>query len=292
MGMDIYHLRSFVILAEQLHFGRAARILHVSQPALTKQIRRLEADLGGRLFERGKHSTLLSELGNQLLPLARTALVGFDRVLEEGRQIASGITGRLRIGFGLHTLDLVPRLVTQFRQAMPRVRVFLQDMSTAEAVAALAANEIDLGFMRLPAPKHLASRAVLEDSLVLVLPSDRPVAYGNSIADCRDEPFVIIAKDRSPGFHAHTLAVCATHGFHPRIAQEVREFPTAIAFVRAGMGVTVIPASLQLPQLAGVRTKRLKKPEAVWTVGAVWRPADSSTTLKAFLAQIPPNPKA
>ncbi|MDB6111594.1 MAG: transcriptional regulator, LysR family [Pedosphaera sp.] len=289
--MDIYHLRSFVVLAEQLHFGRAARILHVSQPALTKQIRRLEADVGGMLFERGKHSTRLSGLGNQILPSARAAIIGFDRVLEEGRQAASGIIGRIRIGIGFHTLELVPSLVMQFRQTSPRVQVFLQDMSTAESVAALAANEIDLGFVRLPAPKHLASCPVLEDSLALVLPADRPFAYGNSIADCRDEAFVMIAKDRSPGFHAHTFALCAKHGFHPRIIQEVREFPTAIAFVRAGMGVTVIPASLQLPHIVGVRIKRLKKPEATWSVGAAWRPADSNPALKAFLGLIRTRPK-
>lgn len=281
--MEIYELRSFVVLAEQLHFGRAAEILHLSQPALTKQIRRLEESVGGALFERGPQGTRLSQLGAQILASARDAVLAFDRVREHGRLVAEGVTGRLRLGFGFHTLELVPRVMAKFRQSAPRVEMSLRDMSSSEQAAALEAGQIDLGFLRLPVTRRLEVLPVAEDRLALVVAEAKGKPVRTSFAQCRDEPFVMIAKDRSPGFHAHTFELCARHGFHPRIVQEVREFTTAVALAGAGIGVTVIPASFQLTRFNGVRVTPLKGKEAIWSVGAAWRPQDSNPALRAFL---------
>src|SRR3954465_14808556 len=132
--MDIRELGSFVVLAEQLHFGRAAELLNMSQPALTKQIRRLEEDLGGPLFERGRRGTRLSAFGDQVLESARPLVAGMAALRERSRQAARGDAGRIRIGFGFHTFDVVPRLIVRLRRQSPQVEVTLRDMSTSEQV--------------------------------------------------------------------------------------------------------------------------------------------------------------
>src|SRR5579863_1917532 len=133
--MNIDGLRSFIVLAGHLHFGRAAQALHVSQPALTKQIHRLEETLAGRLFERGKHGTRLTVFGGRFLPQAREQVAGFDRLLASARKEAQGRGGRLNIGFGWYTLELVPQLVVKLRQNEPDIEISLRDLSTADQIS-------------------------------------------------------------------------------------------------------------------------------------------------------------
>src|SRR5687768_9727523 len=132
--MEMRELKSFVLLAEQLHFGRAAKLLNLSQPALTKQIHRMEEELGTELFKRGRHGTELSSFGKEFLREARTNVAAFDRLMERAKSAAAGETGKLEIGFGFHTLEMVPRLIVQLRATAPGIEVGLRDMSTAEQV--------------------------------------------------------------------------------------------------------------------------------------------------------------
>jgi DNA-binding transcriptional LysR family regulator len=148
--MELREIRSFITLAEQLHFGRASRLLHISQPALTKQIRRLEEELGGALLARSRHGTQLSALGQQFLRGARLCVRDFDELADRTRRAARGEAGRLHIGFGFHTFELVPRLVVRLRRSVPSIELTLRDMSTVEQVEALRSGKIDIGFVRLP----------------------------------------------------------------------------------------------------------------------------------------------
>ncbi|MES2692575.1 MAG: LysR family transcriptional regulator [Verrucomicrobiota bacterium] len=283
--MDIYQLRSFVVLAEHLHFGRAAKALHLSQPALTKQIRRLEEDLGSSLFERAHGATRLSSVGETWLPQVRELLARFDQTATLGKKTASGATGRLRIGFGFHTLQLVPAIVVELRRTAPDSLITLRDMSTAEQAAALGAGLLDVGFMRTPLaePAKYQTMPAIKDRLTLVAPKTAGRPTKRRLADFRNEPFVSISRERSPGFSQHMLNLCSAHGFHPRIVQEVHEFPTAIALVRAGMGITMIPESLSTADVDGVQRHRLEDRRAVWTVDAVWRRGDTNPLLAEFV---------
>ncbi|HET7542359.1 MAG TPA: LysR family transcriptional regulator [Polyangiaceae bacterium] len=282
--MELTLLRSFAVLAEHLHFGRAARVLHVSQPALTKQVRRLEQELAGELFERGAHGTKLTSLGAAFLPLAIDLIRRFDYVLEEGKRQAKGDIGRLAIGFGRTTLDLVPALVTQLRNTSPNVDIRLQDMSTAEQFAALEVGAIDVGFLRLPSslPDGYAAARVADDRMVLVTQS-RVSQRRLSLADCHESPFILLDGARAPDFRAHTLQLFAKYGFQPRIVQDVSEFSTALAFVRAGMGMTLVPASLKDEPLAGLGLHPVRDREARWAVGACWRRRNANPVLRGFL---------
>jgi DNA-binding transcriptional LysR family regulator len=284
--MELREVRSFIILAEQLHFGRAAQVLHLSQPALTKQIRRLESEVGGELFKRGKHGTQLTTIGQQFLRGARISIKDFDDLLDRTRRMAAGQTGLLRIGFGFHTFELVPRVVVRLRQQVPSVELTLRDMSTAEQIEALRTEKIDLGFVRLPAGEEFRTRRVVEDRLMLVSSLADQLPANLSLRNCRDRPFILISPDRSPTFHSHAIKLCAKYGFHPRIVQEVPEVTTALALVQAGSGLAFIPQSFGTTNFVGVRFHLLKDLEARWEVGAAWRKDDTNPLLHQFLALV------
>src|SRR6266545_1723391 len=169
--MELTRLRSFVILAERLHFGEAARLLNLSQPALSKQIRQLEDEIGAPLFDRGRHGARLTEVGSLFADEARRLLRQAEVALEQGRRAARGEVGRLAVGFGFSTVTLVPRVISKFRLRYPGVEIELRDMSTPEQIDALHAGRIHIGFVRLPAGKGLRQLPVLEDRLVLALPA-------------------------------------------------------------------------------------------------------------------------
>ncbi len=281
--MDIRELKSFLLLGEQLHFGRAAKLMNLSQPALTKQIRRMEEDLGTALFERGKRGTRLSAFGEQFLREARSTVRSFDELMDRGKRAAKGETGKLNLGFGFHTFELVPRLIVKLRQVAPEIDVSLRDMSTAEQMNALNARTIDLGFMRVPVPKHFKTMPVVRDRLALVSSMESALPANVRLADCRDEPFVALSEKRAPGFHQHMMEICGKHGFHPRVVQQVPELTTAVALVRAGLGVAMIPESFWSSRLEGVRLHRLKDREAGWLVSATWHAGDTNPALLRFL---------
>jgi DNA-binding transcriptional LysR family regulator len=282
--MEFREVRSFVTLAEQLHFGRAAELLHLSQPALTKQIRRLENEIGGELLARGRHGARLTALGHQFLRGARLLVRDADDLLERTRQTAGGRTGRLRIGFGFHTFELVPRVLVRLRKSVPSIELSLRDMSTAEQIEDLRTEKIDLGFVRLPVGREFTTFPVIEDRLMLVSSMSPGAPKTLSLRDCRDKPFVLISRERSPTMHQHVLALCAKHGFHPRSVQEVPEVTTALALVQAGLGVTMIPQSFGSTHFTGVRFHILRDAEARWRVGAAWRKADANPLIVRFLA--------
>ena len=284
--MTIEELRSFTVLAGHLHFGRAAEALHLSQPALTKQMYRLEESLGSALFERGKQGTTLTTLGARFVPQARELIVSFERLLATARKEAQGQGGRLNIGFGYYTYELVPQLIVKLRALVPEIEISLRDMSTAEQIASLQEGGLDVGFARLPLPsamRVLEARVVLSGQLALVMPWDESHGKIATLADCRQRPFVLLSKVRSPGLYDRILRLCARHGFHPHIVQEVSEITTALALVGAGLGLSIIPESSWSRRFGGLRIHALPEPAASWTVGAVWRRRDGNPALRRFL---------
>jgi DNA-binding transcriptional LysR family regulator len=282
--MEIRLLRSFKVLSEIGHYGRAARAIHLSQPALTKQVRQLEEEVGGQLLVRGRQGAQLTPVGRLLADEAGALLRHADRVLDRVRRASRGELGELRLGFGIATRLLVPRLVSRFRRAFPDVKVTLQDTSTPIQLEALVGGTMDVGFVRLPIEAPLVHLPVVEERLVLAVPESRRADLGQRAPSTfQEEPFVELGVTHSPSFHAHVQRVCAAYGLRPRVAQSATEFFTVLALVAAGMGIAVVPRAVTQTRVEGVAYLPLDVPEAAWRVGAAWLPQASNPAREAFL---------
>jgi len=272
MSLSIDALRSFVVLAEELHFGRASLRLHVSQPALTKQIKRLEAEIGGLLFERTTGRVLLTPAGDALRDRSRVLVTDAAALESFARQAVRGNLERLRIGFGIAAIgDLLPRTVIAFRKAYPHVTLDMQDLGSQNQLDAVLDGSLDLGFVRMPISNdRLESMIVLREQMLIAVPADR-FQKQVSLRSLRDEPFVLIARSTSETFQNHALNLCLAAGFAANVVQEAKELFTVLNLVRAGLGVSLVAATARRMRVPGVRFYPVKSGSANWTIGMIWR---------------------
>jgi DNA-binding transcriptional LysR family regulator len=282
--MELTRLRSFIILAERLHFGEAARLLNLSQPALSKQIQQLEDDIGAPLFDRGRHGARLTNVGSLFAEEARRLVRQADAAFEQGRRAARGEVGRLAIGFGFSTVTLVPQVISKFRLRYPEVEIELRDMSTPEQTDALLAGRIHIGFVRLPVDRGLSHMPVLNDRLALAAPAtDKKAHKPGALSGLKDSPFIMLRRGQSLSLHEHIMRLCAKYGFHPRVVQEANEYPTVLSLVAAGLGVAIVPESQLRTRIEGVTIHRIADRAACWQVGAAWRQEKGSPLTAGFL---------
>jgi len=217
MDVELADLKAVVALAEALHFGRAADRLHVSQPALSKRIRKLEDRIGGPLLVRRYRDVRLTEAGRLLAERGRHLLQESEATVALSQRAARGEAGRLRIGFGIASiLGFLPDVLLRFRRSHPGVQLYLRDMSTPEQIEALAAGEVDIGFVRLPIADHrLVVRPVLDERLVLAIGSRSPWNARIGLRSVAAEPFIIIARARSASFYDHAISVAPARPCRP-----------------------------------------------------------------------------
>ena len=285
--LELRHLRYFVAVAEELHFGRAARRLGITQPPLSLQIQRLETELGVRLFERTNRRVELTPAGKALLAEGRHVLADFDNAANAARRAARGETGSLTVAFAASVMFLsLPRIIRRFRAQFPSVRLELRELPTGSQIVALRNGELDIGFLREPPPDaELTTETVMREELLLALSKRHALASRKRLrlVDVANEDFVLFPRDLAPGLHAHVLAVCAEAGVHPRIVQTSRELYTTVSLVEAGLGVTIIPASVRQMGWRGVRYYPIRSPSAVTRIDAAWRSDNASPILPAFV---------
>jgi len=273
MPLELTELRSFLVLAQHLHFGEAAGALHVSQPALTKQIQKLEAKVEGPLLVRGYRRVTLTPAGEILRERAQTLLREAEMVEEITRLAVQGKAGLVRIGFGIASLAAgLPDILTRFRQRFPAVRVSMRDMSTPDQIEALGHGTIDVGFVCLPVEHpDLVTVPVLEERLVAAIPQGLP--YRRGLAGLRNEPFIVISRSVSVSLFDHVVRTCRAAGFNPRIVQEANELFTVLNLVRGGVGVSLVPRSANVMHVPNVRLLDTGLDEAKWKIGLAWRNA-------------------
>jgi len=290
MNIDLPDLEALLVLAETLHFGRAADRLHVSQPALSKRIRRMEDSIGGPLLIRGYRDVQLTEAGRLLASRSRHLIAEASATLALTGRAARGEAGLLRIGFGIASIfGLLPEVVRRFRRAHPEVQLHLRDMSTPDQISALVSGEIDVGFIRHRATdERLRMRHVLDERLAAAVGPSSRWNTRVGLRSLASEPFIIIARSRSASFYDHMLSVCAAAGFAPRIVQEADELFTIVSLVRAGLGVSLVPRSAALLRLEGVRFYDLGMPEAAWHIALAWhRDSDRVPLVQRFVEAVP-----
>ncbi|HSU13921.1 LysR substrate-binding domain-containing protein [Longimicrobium sp.] len=274
---ELRHLRYFVAVAEELHFGRAAERLGIQQPPLTQQIQRLEAVVGAPLLVR-RPRVQLTEAGRVLLAHARRLIAQADRGMDEARRAARGESGVLAVGFAASTLPaLLATAIRAFRDAAPGVELRLRELPSAAHAAALRDGTIDVSVAREPPPEEGIAREVLMDEeLVAVLPPGHALAGSDEIAlaALADEPFVHFHRAVAPGLHDRVAALCRAAGFEPRIVQQAHEWLTIVGLVEAGLGVTLAPASFRRLRWGGVAYAALTGPADRTTLVALCHRAD------------------
>jgi DNA-binding transcriptional LysR family regulator len=255
--MELRQIRSFLSIAETLHFGRSAELIHLSQPALSLQIRALEEEVGVRLFERNRRKTTLTAAGSAFRDEAAAALSQLEQAIRRARLAASGKLGLLRIGFvSTAGSEIVPNIVRQFRESNPEVEFSLRNILTAQQVQMLEAGSLDIGFLRLPIGEQSALDVVTvhREPFVLVVPSSHKLAQRKRVRlrEVAGQDFVMYERTYAPGFHDLMLGILRDAGIVPHVSQTAGEIPTLISLVASGMGIGIMPASVVRHYVASV----------------------------------------
>ncbi len=291
--MELRHLRYFVAVAEELHFGRAATRLRIAQPPLSRQIRDLEREIGTPLFDRTARGVDLTPAGTAFLPEARLTLAQAERAQRTAQRAARGETGRLRVGFveaATHS-GILPSVLGFFRMHLPSIGLSLFEMEAMQQSVALRDGRVDLGLLHSPpldADRWLRVESVHTDPLNLAVPRGHRLA-GRArfmLADLADESFVLFPRDVAPSIYDSIIARCRGAGFSPRVMQEAAGWHTLVSLVGAGVGVAFIPKSLRQFKQQGVAYRSVQDLEVDVELFAVWKRGDRSPVRERFVTAL------
>jgi DNA-binding transcriptional LysR family regulator len=283
--MELRHLRYFVAVAEELHFGRAAERLHIAQPPLSQQIRRLETELGVELFRRNRRRVRLTDAGRLLLEQSRPLLAQADDLERLLGRAGAGEIGRLTIGFvGSASYQVLPAVLHEFRNRFPEVELRLEEGTTEEQVPALLSGRIDVGLVRPPvADDAIKLTPLVTERLIAALPEGHPLAKRATVpvAALAQEPFVLTPR-RITGLYEDVIGVCRAAGFSPQVVQEASEWQTIIGLVSAGIGVSLVPESVATFRRPRVAYRPLRGPNASLEIAIAQRRDDRSPLVAQF----------
>jgi DNA-binding transcriptional LysR family regulator len=246
--MELRQIRSFLSIAETLHFGRTAELIHLSQPALSLQIRALEEEVGVKLLERDRRKTTLTAAGRAFRDDAAAAVLRIEQAVRSARLAADGKLGLLRIGF-ISTAgnEIVPDIVRRFRESNPQVEFSLRNILTVDQIQMLDMGLLDIGFLRLPIGEHpeLEIIAIHREPFVVVVPRSHKLAKSKKVRlrELSGQDFVMYERSYAPGFHDLLFGMLRDAGVVPNISQTAGQMPTLISLVDAGMGISILPAS-------------------------------------------------
>jgi DNA-binding transcriptional LysR family regulator len=286
--VELRHLRYFVTVAEELHFGRAATRLSIVQPSLSQQIRQLEDELGFPLFYRTKRSVELTDAGKVFLPEAQHILAQVREAKRTAQRAYRGEVGRLVVGYtSSSTYDVLPMMLSVYRERFPDVEVALRELTTQEQLRALEREYIQVGLLRLPIGAPMVNvEVVRREPIVCVLPEKHPLAMRERIAVSllADEPFVLQSSQRGGGYYTQLMKLCLASGFSPNVIQEVTEMHTIVSLVAAGMGVSLVPLSARNIRSQGVAYRDLEGTAPLTEMAVAWPRTSRSAIVQNFLA--------
>jgi DNA-binding transcriptional LysR family regulator len=295
--MELRHLRYFIAVAEEGHVTRAAERLGMQQPPLSQQIKALERELKVQLFRRKPRGVELTDAGRALLDSARAVFTQIERGSEQAQRAARGEQGELSLGISstAHFCPMVPRVVRAFRETFPKVLVRLEEGGTGELVRQAQKGLVDVAFVRDVATpvEGLAIHHLFDEAMVAVLPSrhelirNRPARAPIPLKALAAETFVFYRRPRGPGLTDVILSACQAAGFIPRFGQEALRPTSALNFVAAGHGISIVPAALQRMQLDGVSYRRLSGAQRLKApLNLVSRRGDPSPVLRQFVNMV------
>jgi DNA-binding transcriptional LysR family regulator len=287
--LELRHLRYFVAVAEELHFSRAAKRLHIAQPPLSQQIRKLERYIGHPLFSRNSRTVTLTQAGETLLERSRYLLRRLEDDLETVRRVGRGEIGTLTVGFiGSAMLTVLPALIGSYRKRFPKVDLRLRELTTSHLVDAIRQGAVDLGFLRdAGSTEDLIIEKVVAERFVAALPKKHPLADRKKISLIllKGEPLILFARELGPLAWDKTIGLCERAGFRPTIVQDAPEWLTVLRLVSSGLGFSIAPACVATIQTPGVVCRELTKCPVSTNIELARRSDHLNPIMEAFLAE-------
>jgi DNA-binding transcriptional LysR family regulator len=285
--MELRHLRSMLVLAEELHFGRAADRLGIAQPALSRQIQQLETELQTPLFKRSPRAVSLTDAGREFVESVAPPIRQLEDAAANATNFARAKRGKLRLGSSSNlSSEFIPELLQRLHRESPLVRIDVRELSVAEQIRTLHAAEIDIGLATLPInDPSLIVRRVLSEPLVLMVPAESEFASRTSVrfGELTKERFIMCPRYRHTGFHEVIVELAAKAGFRPRIASEVDAKTASVALVERGLGVALVLQSETSTASDRVRCIPITNPAVFIDIGAVWRRENMSPVVRWFI---------
>ena len=288
--MELRQLRYFVAVAEERHFGRAARKLRLSQPPLSAQIKGLEEELGVKLFQRSTRQVALTDAGRTFLERAEGILEAVEEAKEAAKGADEGVRGRLEIGFiSSATLGLLPPAIRLFRERFGGVEIELRELTSGQQIDALYAGEIRVGLVRLPlrAP-GLRFEPLQEESLLVALPSGHPLEALESVPleAMVDQPLIFFTRQLMPSLHAQIVELFQRVGAFPNVVQHAVHLQTIVGLVASGVGLAILPEPAERLSREGVVYRSLDAPDATSWVGLARVEEDGSLLVENFVRTV------
>jgi DNA-binding transcriptional LysR family regulator len=286
--IELRHYRYFLALASELNFHRAADLLNISQPGLSRQIKQMEERIGAALFYRNQRVVKLTKAGEYLKIEAEYILNHLDITHRQIRQIDAGQLGEIRIGFiGSAMQRVVPNILLNLNTTYPDIHTTLEEMSNSHQVEALLADQLDIGFVRLPnIPGELSKEDIHVDHFTLVLPDNHHLDASNfsHIQQVEDEQFILFSSDYSPHYYQTIISIFQDAGFEPRISHKSVHAQTIFKLVEQGLGLAIIPHSLQYGFDLKIKFLDIPMISQTTTLSAIWKNDNRNTCLPYMLA--------
>lgn len=294
--MELRHLRYYLALADELHFGRAAKRLNISQPPLSFNIKQLEGMLGVKLLERNSHGVKLTPAGDSFRRSAMQVLAEADQAARKARDVAAGVTARARIGFvGSMLFRGLPERLAAFQASHPEVQTELVELNSAEQLEAFARGQIDLGFVHTSrVPSDLTKSLYMSEPFVICAPA--PAGKGSKakaldLKDLARTPLVLFSRGASPDYYERVLSLCTQLGLDPPVRHEVRHWLSVVALVSKGMGYALVPQALMDSGVSGVLYSPIPESDIRSDVYMVWNERKMPAILPAMVASFQPKTK-
>ena len=286
--MELRLLHYFIAVAEELHFGRAARRLSISQPPLSVAIRQLEEELHAQLFERNSKGVRLTAAGEHLRLKARQLLALSQQAAQETRDVARGTRGHLRLGFvGSSLYRGLPQALEQFQQSHPHVRVDMLETNSAEQILGLQQMRLDMALVHsIQPPEGIASQLIMQEPFVVCMPERHRLHARKTIdlAQLKNDRLILFSSEVSPAYHQRIYEMCLAHGFAPEVRHEVRHWLSVISLVSLGQGVALTPAALERVGMPRLVFRPLRGTHPPSEMLAMWRRSPANPLVQALLA--------
>lgn len=289
--MELRHLRYFVVVAEHLHFRHAAEIVRVAQPALSRQIRQLEEELGVALFERSQHKVRLTPAGKIFYEKAQHILDAAGQAVTVARNVERGASGIIRVGFvSTAAIRVLPDAMKKLRRQAPAAEFELNELAAGEQIDGLYREQLDIAFVHAKLSQDvLKTRVVARDRLLAAVPESSALASGRHVnmKDLVEWPAIMPAGHSTSGFFEQVRMAYQMAGVRPERVHYTRLLQTGLLLVAAGVGVSLVPESFQAIHVKGVTYRKLQVAPPLSELVAAWRRDNTSLLLERFIADLP-----